>query len=341
MDNKKYRALIDKADELHMNLDLLSPINIESEIAKIKGNTSITNTAIIPPYNKLIPSWIEYTITDTDKITKAIRLWIERDKTVLIKWPKWTGKTSWVAYVCQELQKPLLYMQLTGHTSVDEFIWCYLIKDWSTYWSDWILATAMKNGYVLVLDEPNMATWEITAVLHSVMDDRKILVQGNKEWDNVIKAHKDFRIVATINPSDEWSYVWTKEMNEALVDRFKIVVDAVYPDLETEVKILSNRTSIVFTDKDKTYWENKKEIPSKFWVLTRICKIAQEVRRMKDIDYTLSTRNLIDWAEICCFISILEAYEMTFKNKIDKESEKSITALVRKNFSEKEYLILN
>lgn len=292
--------------------------------------------------NKLIPSWIEYTITENDKIAKAVRLWIEKNKTVLIKWPKWTWKTSWVAYICQELQKPLLYMQLTGHTSVDEFVWCYLIRDWSTYWSDWILATAMKNGYVLVLDEVNMTTWEITAVLHSVMDDRKILVQGNKEWDNIIKAHKDFRIIATINPSDEWSYVWTKEMNEALIDRFKIVVEAEYPDLETEVKILENKKSILFSDETKTFLKGEKWVlESEFWVLTRMCQIAQEVRRMKNVDYTLSTRNLIDWAEMCNYLPIIEAYEITFKNKIDKEFEREITALVRKSFSEKEYLIIN
>ena len=296
---------------------------------------------IIPPYNKLIPTNIEYTISEEDIVYQAVKIWLEYNKTVLIKWPKWTWKTSVVQYLCQELQLPLLYMQFTWTTSIDDFTWHYLIKDWSTYWNDWILATAMREGYVLLLDEANMPPWDITAILHSVMDDRKILVQSEKkEWDNVIKAHTNFRIVATINPSDEWNYIWTKEMNESLLDRFKIVVEAEYPTLETEIKILENKKGILFNDIDKTF-DNWNEIKSKYWVLTRMCKIAQEVRNLANNDYTLSTRNLIDWAELCNYLPIIKAYEMSFKNKIDKDSEKEITPLISKSFSEKEYLIIN
>lgn len=284
-----------------------------------------------------IPNWVEYVISNEDVVAKAVALWIEYDKTVLIKWPKWTGKTSVASFIAQETNRPLLYMQLTWTTSVDEFVGCYLIKDNATYWMDWILAKAMKYWYILVLDEANMPTWEITAILHSVMDDRKILVQGTKDAEegNIIKAHKDFRIIATINPSDEWGYVWTKEMNESLIDRFKIVVSAKYAELDVEVAILESKKAITFSDKAITYDYEGNTIESKDWVLTRMCKIAQEVRA-SDIDYVLSTRNLIDWAELSCFTNIYNAFHLTFANKMDKESKVEVESLILNYFSEYE-----
>lgn len=315
---------------------LTQNLKMTKEIAGIKCDI-LENKEFMDFMKNEVPTGIEYIISEDDEVAKAVAIWIQHNKTVLIKWPKGTGKTSVAAYVAQELNRPLLYMQLTWTTSVDEFVWCYLIKDQSTYWMDGILAKAMRYGYVLVLDEANMPTWEITAILHSVMDDRKILVQGNRDSseDNVIKAHENFRIIATINPSDEWSYVGTKEMNESLIDRFKIVVNSNYPTYDLEVKILESKKSILFNDKDTTCDKKWKVIKSSKGVLTRMCLLAKEVRGI-DIDYTLSTRNLIDWAELSCFLPIIEAYNMTFKNKMDKDSEKEVQGLILKYFSENE-----
>jgi len=286
-----------------------------------------------------IPKNVEYVISKDDVVARSVVLGVQHNKTVLIKWPKWTGKTSVASYVAQELNRPLLYMQLTGTTSVDEFVWCYLIKDQSTYWMDGILAKAMKYWYILVLDEANMPTGEITAILHSVMDDRKILVQWTKdaeEW-NVIHAHEDFRIIATINPADEWSYTWTKEMNESLVDRFKIVVSATYPNTKKEVKILESKKAITFTDKSKTYDYEWNENLSKDGVLTRMCGLAEAIRNA-DISYVVSTRNIIDWAELSCHLPIIEAYKMTFEEKMDEESKEAVSGLISWYFSEHERL---
>ena len=291
----------------------------------------------IPLDKNEIPSNVSYTLSDDsdkDIVTKSIIIGIQNDKSILIKWPKWTGKTSVVSYIAQELNRPLLYMQLNWTTSVDEFIWFWLIENQSTFWVDWILAKAMKYWYILVLDELNMAPWDITAILHSVMDDRKILVQATKWW-NVIKAHPDFRIVATINPSDEWGYTWTKEMNESLVDRFKIYVESSYPDVLKEVRILESKKSIIFSDLTQTFNKDWKKVSSKNWVFTRMCLLAKEVRE-SNIDYNLSTRNLIDWAELSCFTSIIEAYQITFENKMDSDSRKEISSLVKKYFTQNE-----
>jgi len=66
-----------------------------------------------------------------------------------------------------------------------------------------------------------------------------------------------------------------------------------------------------------------------------MCKIAEAVRS-SDIDYVLSTRNLIDWAELSCFLPIVEAYKLSFEEKMDEDSRKEVISLILKEFSEYE-----
>jgi hypothetical protein len=41
-------------------------------------------------------------------------------------------------------------------------------------------------------------------------------------------------------------------MNESLIDRFKITVNAVYPEVKKEVKILESKKTITFNNKTET-----------------------------------------------------------------------------------------
>lgn len=72
---------------------------------------------------------------------------------------------------------------------------------------------SMQIGGVAVLDEINMARPEATAVLHSILDDRKrVDIPGM----GLVQAHPAARVIATMN----YGYAGTQELNEALSDRF-------------------------------------------------------------------------------------------------------------------------
>ena len=94
---------------------------------------------------------------------------------------------------------------------------------------------AWKYGFRIVLDELNSALPEILMILHPALDDRRILVLDEKSGE-VIPRHPNCRIFATMNPTED--YAGTKEMNQALVDRFagQIIVD--YPDARKERAII-------------------------------------------------------------------------------------------------------
>ena len=78
-----------------------------------------------------------------------------------------------------------------------------------------MLVQAVKKGYWLILDELNLARSEILESLNRLLDDNKeIFINETQEY---IKAHKDFRIFATQNPS---SYGGRKELSKAFKNRF-------------------------------------------------------------------------------------------------------------------------
>ncbi len=73
-----------------------------------------------------------------------------------------------------------------------------------------------QNGGFAILDEINMARNEALAVLHSLLDYRRIIdIPGY----NIIHLHEATRFIATMN----YGYAGTRELNEALLSRFVVI----------------------------------------------------------------------------------------------------------------------
>ena len=78
------------------------------------------------------------------------------------------------------------------------------------------VAQAALNGGFCILDEINMAKNEAVAVMHSVLDYRKLIdIPGY----DCIPMHPAARFIATMN----YGYAGTRELNEALVSRFTVI----------------------------------------------------------------------------------------------------------------------
>lgn len=95
-----------------------------------------------------------------------------------------------------------------------------------------IYQCAVSGGFG-ILDEINMAKNDAVAVLHAVLDYRRIMdVPGYEK----IALHPATRFIGTMN----YGYAGTKELNEALVSRF-MVIDMPPQDEETLDYILSSK----------------------------------------------------------------------------------------------------
>ena len=78
------------------------------------------------------------------------------------------------------------------------------------------VALAAEVGGFCILDEINMAKNDAVAVLHAVLDYRRLIdVPGY----DIIPLHPAARFIATMN----YGYAGTRELNEALVSRFTVI----------------------------------------------------------------------------------------------------------------------
>ena len=77
-------------------------------------------------------------------------------------------------------------------------------------------AQAAREGGFCILDEINMAKNDAVAVLHSVLDYRRLIDVPGYEC---IPMHPAARFIATMN----YGYAGTRELNEALVSRFTVI----------------------------------------------------------------------------------------------------------------------
>lgn len=78
------------------------------------------------------------------------------------------------------------------------------------------LLRAITDGELVIIDEVNMLSPEVTSILHGLLDWQKtVCVPGL----GPVKAHPDFRVIGAMN----LGYSGTKTMNEAFQDRFRSI----------------------------------------------------------------------------------------------------------------------
>ena len=80
-------------------------------------------------------------------------------------------------------------------------------------WCDGPLVDAMRNGEMFLIDEISLADDSVLERLNSVLESDHILVLSekgevkrgeNKTAVDILKAHEDFRLIATMNPGGDF-----------------------------------------------------------------------------------------------------------------------------------------
>jgi len=201
------------------------------------------------------------------------------NKNVCLEGPTGSGKTTLPRYFAYKHQLPYRRVSLNGGTTPEDLIGHYTLVDGKTLWVDGILTQAVKRGWILVIDEPNFAPPEVLSVLNALTDDEGILVLAQKEGE-VIKPHPNFRLITTMNPSEE-GYAGTNEMNESLLDRFDVTLYIGY-NHQVEKNIL-------------------KEMKIKSNDITKILNFTQKIReayKEKEILTPFSTRQMMSFASL-------------------------------------------
>lgn len=151
-----------------------------------------------------------------DEILNMATSAILAGKNILLVGDKSTGKNVLAENLAYIFKRPL--WNLSFHINIDSsvLIGDDTLKDGSVLFREGPITKAANCGGFVVLDEINMAKNEAMAVLHSILDYRRLIdIPGY----DIIKLHPATRFIATMN----YGYQGTRELNEALLSRFVII----------------------------------------------------------------------------------------------------------------------
>ncbi|MCD8529551.1 MAG: AAA family ATPase, partial [Flavobacterium sp.] len=94
---------------------------------------------------------------------------------LLLKGPTGSGKSRFIEYMANEVNKTLVTVSCHEETSATDLIGRFIIKGAETIWIDGPLSIAVKNGYILYLDEVAEARPDVIVAIHSLTDHRREL----------------------------------------------------------------------------------------------------------------------------------------------------------------------
>jgi len=198
------------------------------------------------------------------------------DLPVLIKGPTGCGKTRFIEYMGEQLNRKVYTVVCHDDLSAADLVGRHLISEDGTYWSDGPLTKAVREGGICYLDEIIEARKDTTVVLHSLADYRRVLPIDRT--GEVIEAHPDFMLVVSYNPGYQNVL---KGMKPSTKQRF-ISMEFNYPKEDIEKAIIIKESMVD---------EN---------IATKLVNIASEIRNLSDTDIqeAVSTRLLIYCAKL-------------------------------------------
>jgi len=191
---------------------------------------------------------------------------------IMLKGPTGCGKSRFVEKMSEILQLPLIQIACNEETSSVDLLGRYLIQSGNTIWQDGPATHAVKNGYILYLDEISEAREDVIVVIHPLTDYRREIYLDKK--NETFKANTNFMLVASYNPGYQSKM---KDLKISTKQRF-LTLNFDYPNLETEIEILIFETNINFN------------------IAKNLVLYAKKLRNLKDLQLleTVSTRLLIN-----------------------------------------------
>jgi len=198
------------------------------------------------------------------------------DLPVLIKGPTGCGKTRFIEYMGEKLQRKVHTVVCHDDLSSADLIGRHLIDENGTYWSDGPLTKAVREGGICYLDEIIEARKDTTVVLHSLADYRRVLPIDRT--GELIVAHPDFMLVVSYNPGYQNVL---KGMKPSTKQRF-ISMEFTYPKPDIEKEVIKKESGLE---------EN---------IAVKLVSIAGEIRNLSDTDIqeAVSTRLLVYAAKL-------------------------------------------
>ena len=242
---------------------------------------------------------------------------------VLVEGPTSCGKTSIVEFLAQCMNQKILRINNNQNTEVEEYLGSYTTdKNGNFYFNEGFLVKAVKEGFWIILDEINLAPSEVLEALNRLLDDNRELYLP--ESNTVIKAHKNFRIFAAMNPSE--TYAGRKDLSDAFKNRFIHIFFNNIPNKEL-INIIQQRC----------------ELPlSRTEIMINIFSDLQMIRSQDKIfqknEGFITIRDLIKWGsrDIDSYEKLaIEGFILLGEKLSNNEDKEMVRKVIEKNLKQK------
>jgi MoxR-like ATPase len=261
----------------------------KKEAARELEIAAFAESDFMPEYRRLIPNMPPELV-----IPRAVREICSAVtngdvRAVLFHGPSGTGKTVSCKLVCQEIGLPVMDV-INCTENLDEFVLGKFIPEEDRIaFKESYVTKAVRQGGAVVFEEINFAKPQYLAFLNSLLDDNGFVRLDNGD---VVRRHPNFRFFATMN----FGYFGTKELNQALYNRFNVILELAALSDEAIAKMLVTRVPECAGKLDKllgVYHKLKKKIDS------------------EELDIVISPRNLENWARLAKYEGYMAAAEKT------------------------------
>ncbi len=223
---------------------------------------------------------------------------------LLLAGPKATGKNVLAQDLAAVFHRPEWDISLYINTDAASLIGADTFENGAVRLRKGPILRVAEEGGFGVLDEINMARNESLAVLHAVLDFRRIIdVPG---YDR-ISLHEASRFIATMN----YGYAGTREINEALASRFLIIQMPVISE-ENLKKLIRDK----YPDIREEYAAQFSQL---FHDIRRKCEGGEISTKALDLRGLMASINLIGHG-----LKAVDAIELGIVNKCFDEYERQL-----------------
>lgn len=241
--------------------------------------------------------------------------------------PMGAGKSSAIIEVASRLNLNIVQTNGKRRLEIADLIGHHTVVNGDVQFLDGPLTTAMRNGWLLLMNEIDLIDPGELAGLNTVLDGGPLVIAEN--GGEVVYPQPGFGIIATANTvgmgDSAGLYLGTQRMNGAFMDRFW-VIEVDYPEADIETAILMQAVT---------------DIPSP--VITNMVQVANEVRRLfrgdndegTQIETTFSTRTLLRWAYLARQYRnapqpMLYALKRALTNRAEPETAAAIEGIAKR-----------
>lgn len=227
---------------------------------------------------------------------------------VMVVGPSGNGKTDLCEQVCASLSREYVRVNITSQTDEDDLLGGFRLVNGETKFSLGPIPLAMLRGAVVNLDEIDLGGAALMC-LQPVLEGKPLYL---KKIGRYIDPAPGFTVVATANTKgrgDDGKYAHTSIMNEAMLERFAIMLEQGWADAATERKIVGN----VLKQYDKYDASLVKH-------LVEFAAVTRNNFDQQLCNDQIATRRLLHIARVFCALGSIDAAIMHTLSRFDADT---------------------